>query len=155
MASKKRFVDSMDDLIRKMPKQGVAGSVVVDQIYAHYQHEGLDFKHPDGGEAEYLRRPLYTKHVQYMRRLAKSAVTRDGNDLLDAMKENVEDLSLEVFKRAPLEFGDLKGSGQPMVLWDGKKRYHRPPNVHRLTEIELKDKSKLRYLFDPHRYKGV
>lgn len=154
MAGKKSFVKSMERLIRETPKRSLKGSVVVDQVYAHYQHEGLDFQHPDGGEAEYLRKPLYLKRSMYMRRLAREAITSQGTRRLkDAMVDNMEDLSNEVYKRAPLEFGDLKGSGQPIVRRDGRKVFHRAPNVHRLSEQELRIKGQLRYLYDPHRYR--
>jgi hypothetical protein len=38
--------------------------------YARYQHEGLDFKHPQGGQAKYLQQPFEEKvdrYIQHMR----------------------------------------------------------------------------------------
>lgn len=142
------FVGNIERLLEKTPRH-LTGSVVVDQVYAHYQHEGITFHHPDGGEALYLKTPLYVKHGVYFARLGKAAV---HGELVQAMKENVEDLSLEVYHRAPWEFGDLRGSGHPRVIADGHTVYDRPPMVKRLSELDLKAKEHLRYLFDPHRY---
>ena len=146
------FTSRVDEFLAKMPKKKVSGRVVVDQVYAHYQHEGVDLHHPDGGEPFYLREPLFAKADDYLKNLRDAAITEDGPDLERAMQENVEDLSLEVYHRAPLEFGDLKGSGHPIVEKDGETVYDRPPNVPRLDPDELKIKARLRYLFDPNRY---
>ena len=106
------------------------GSVEVNQVYAHYQHEGLDFHHPDGGEALYLLTPLMLKGPSdYMVRLADRAITADGSDVQGAMTDNMEDLSGEVYLRAPWEFGDLRASGHPVVSVNGETVYDRPPNV--------------------------
>lgn len=142
------FIAGMDELIAKTP-QTVTGHVEVDQVYAHYQHEGVSFHHPDGGQAMYLKEPLFVKVGDYMDRLARGACT---GDLVQAMIDNMEDLSNEVYDRAPWEFGDLRASGHPWVEADGATVYDRPPMVKRLSEADLKIKSHLRYLLDPHRY---
>ena len=127
----------------------ISGKVEVNQVYAHYQHEHPEFHHPDGGQAFYLRDPLFLKAEEYMRRLAAGAL---HGKLRDAMIENVEDLSQEVYQRAPWEFGDLRASGHPTVEEDGALVYDRAPMVRRLSEEELDIKEHLRYLFDPNRY---
>lgn len=142
------FVDNLKKLSDQTPER-VTGHVVVDQVYAHYQHEHPEFHHPDGGEAFYLKTPLYVKHEEYMQRLSKASV---NGTVTRAMIENMEDLSLEVYNRAPWEFGDLRASGHPIVEEDGQIVYDRAPHVHRLSTEELAIKSHLRYLFDPHRY---
>lgn len=35
--------------------------VVYDSVYARYQHYGLDFKHPRGGQALFLEQPMVTE----------------------------------------------------------------------------------------------
>lgn len=143
------FVDNIDHLIEQTPKERLSGSVVVDQVYAHYQHEGIGFHHPDGGEALYLKMPLFVKMRGYFEHLGAAAA---HGGLRQAMIDNMEDLSLEVYHRAPWEFGDLRASGHPSVTEDGQKVYDREPMVKRLSEAELAIKSHLRYLLDPHRY---
>ena len=143
------FIAGIDRLIEETPKERITGHVVVDQVYAHYQHEGIGFHHPDGGEALYLKTPLYAKMGTYYDRLGKAAAL---GKLRDAMVENMEDLSMEVYQRAPWEFGDLRASGHPIVEEDGTVVYDRQPLAKRLTEAELAIKSHLRYLLDPHRY---
>lgn len=143
-----QFGDNLADLIDATPDR-VEGKVEVDQIYAHYQHEHPEFHHPDGGQAFYLRDPLLLKVRDYYGSLAKAVLPGKTRA---AMIANVEALSLEVYNRAPWEFGDLRGSGHPSVTEDGATVYDRKPLVHRLDAEELADKSHLRYLFDPHRY---
>lgn len=106
-------------------------------IDAHYQHEGLEFKHPHGGQAKYLEAPLFEHAEDYVRRLAKNAVTDDGSDLHQAMIDNVEDLAHEVQKLAPVEWGDLRNSAHPVVHDRVTVVYDRPPHMRRLTEHEL------------------
>lgn len=127
----------------------IEGKVTVNQIYAHYQHEHPEFHHPRGGGAFYLRDPLFEHGPNaFMRTIAEKALHPDGP--ADAMKDNMERLSWEVFLRAPWEFGDLKASGNPSVRVNGRKVYDRLPNVRRLSKGDLRIKSHLRSL-----YKGI
>lgn len=147
------FSDNLRKLLEETPDR-LTGHVEVDQVYAHYQHEGVNFEHPDGGEPFYLKTPLYAKAGDYYRNLAEKAIDATGTKLREAMIENMEDLSNEVYKRAPWEFADLRASGHPTVEEDGTVVYDRAPMCHRLTEDELKIKSHLSYLLDPHRYRS-
>jgi hypothetical protein len=142
------FVANLDHLIAETPTE-ISGQVEVDQVYAHYQHAHPEFHHPDGGQAFYLSDPLYLKHEEYLRALAEGANT---GHLRDAMIGVVEDLSQEVYDRAPWEFADLRASGHPTVSENGRVVYDRAPLCKRLDPEELAIKSHLRYLFDPHRY---
>jgi hypothetical protein len=119
------------------------GQVTVDQVYAHYQHEHLEFRHPRGGEALYLQRPFYEHASSYLADYAHD-VLRDGGH--DAMKHSMEHLSDQVELHAPREFGDLLRSGHPEVIQGGHPVYDRPPKQHRLTEGELRIKNRLRHL---------
>ena len=132
--------------LRKLTGSGkgfLEGSVTVDQVYAHYQHEHLEFRHPRGGEAMYLTRPLMESYARYLQRYADT-VLRDGGK--DAMKDAVEDLSDQVEVRAPVEFADLRRSGHPQVKLGGDTIHDRAPRVHRLSEAELRAKARLRKL---------
>ncbi len=61
-----------------------------------------------------------------------------------------EHLSGEVARLAPVEFGDLRGSGHPVVTDDGETIYDRPPLVGRLSKEELKAKDKARDALSGH-----
>lgn len=148
MGGKGSFVDGISALIKKTGER-YSAHVEVDQVYAHYQHEHPEFHHPDGGQAFYLRDPLLQKAQSYYGKIGAAAV---HGGIEKAMIEIAEDLSLEVYNRAPWEFADLRASGHPTVEKDGKVIYDRAPMCKRLDAEELRIKSHLRYLFDPHRY---
>lgn len=137
------FSERIQELIDSTPSH-IQGTVVVDQVYAQYQHEGLDLKHPNGGRAKFLGGPLLENHQKYLQNLANGLLQ---GQLPAEMVRNMEDLSTAgVYENAPVEFADLKASGHPIVEADMKKIYDRAPMVHRLTEAELEAKHDLRQL---------
>jgi hypothetical protein len=129
------FSERLDELSKLVGEGTLEGSVIVDQLYAKYIHEDLTLNHPRGGQAKYLEEPLLAKSDEYMQRLADRALDEDG--LRSAMKDNVEDLSNEVEKKAPIQYGPLHYSGHPTVTDDGELVYDRAPIYPRLTEAEL------------------
>lgn len=147
MGSSATFEARLEELGRQVGDGVLAGGVEVDQVYARYQHEGMDLKHPRGGRAKYLESPLYEKHRDYYGRLADHVL--DGT-LTDAMRDVVESLSTEVYDNAPVEFHDLRRSGHPTVTDGDALVYDRPAEVHRLTALELRAKAESRALGFPH-----
>jgi hypothetical protein len=136
------FGDRMDELIESVGDGTLTGSVVVDQVYAKYQHERMDLKHPQGGQARYLGQPLLDKNREYVRQLADAVL---HGSLQQAMEVVVEDLATkQIFDKAPREFQDLRQSGHPRVMNGELITYDRAPLVHRLTADELKAKDKAR-----------
>lgn len=136
------FGARMDDLIAQVGEGKLTGTVVVDQVYAKYQHERMDLRHPRGGQARYLSTPLMAKMRDYFGDLAAEVL---HGSLKTAMIKNVEDLAAkQVFDHAPREFEDLRESGHPMVNDDGVDVYDRAPLVHRLSAAELRVKDRLR-----------
>lgn len=117
----------------------ITSSVVVDQVYAHYQHEHLEFHHPRGGIAKFLERPFLARYHDYLEDYAHT-VLEDGGQ--GAMRRAAEHLSDEVETFAPREWGDLMRSGHPRVLLGEREIFDRPPKVHRLTKEELRVKSR-------------
>jgi len=113
----------------------LTGKLVVNQVYAKYQHERLDLSHPRGGSAKYLEGPLYTNYADYYRRLAKQVL--DG-DLTQAMIDVVESLNTAMSSAAPIEANNLRRSGSPRVFDNGAEVYHRPAWQRRLSEQELR-----------------
>ena len=104
-------------------------------ISALYQHEGADFKHPRGGEAFYLHRPLLEKQDQYLGGFLR--VIEGDATSVEVMTENVEDIALSVRTRAPVEFIVLRRSASPKVEDNGEEVYYRPAAIPRLTQEEL------------------
>lgn len=140
------FFDRIAVLERAVGTGHLVGRVEVDQVYAKYQHERADLKHPDGGQAFYLRAGMFGSIGSYLQRLAHSAITPEGSDLHRAMADNMEHLSDKVYELAPWEFGDLRESGHPTVIDQGRIVYDRPPHEHRLSDADLKLKNRLRGL---------
>lgn len=121
------------------------GSVSVNQVYAHYQHEHMEFHHPRGGMAKYLEIPLLENASRYVFEIARGWLDDGGRE---AMKRSMEDLAEDggVATHAPVEFDDLRRSGHPMVKVGERTIYDREPRQHRLTESELRIKARLRKL---------
>jgi hypothetical protein len=121
----------------------IRGSVTVDQVYAHYQHERTELHHPRGGHAFYLEQPLFDHFREYLGAYARDVLTDGGQR---AMAHSMEHLSDAVEVEAPIEFGDLGRSGHPQVHVGMRTVYDREPKQHRLTEAELRIKNRLRHL---------
>jgi hypothetical protein len=134
----------MDVLDAAVGHGDLESHVVIDQIYAHYQHEDLLLNHPRGGNAEYLRRALLTHQDEYMQHVADLLLTVDGSDIIKGASEVAEQLASDAAEQTPREFEDLMRSGHPFVLDDGVTVYDRAPEVHRLTDEELDEKSRER-----------
>lgn len=136
------FFGRIADLREQVGSDRLEGHVVVDQIYAHYQHENVELQHPRGGQSHFLRDPLYADIDANMAELARAALTPTGSDLVRGMESVVEKLSGRVEELAPREFGDLERSGHPFVVHDGVTVFDRAPKVHRLTDAELRAKGR-------------
>lgn len=139
--------EGLDELrARTSCREGVLeGSVAVNQVYAHYQHEHMEFRHPRGGMAKYLEVPLLMNGTRYIADVARSYL-EDGGRL--AMEHSMEHLAEDggVATHAPVEFDDLRRSGHPKVKVGERTVYDREPRQHRLSEEELRIKARLRKL---------
>lgn len=135
------FHDRIEELIESVGDGHLTGTVEVDQLYAAIQHESLSFKHPRGGRAKYLSGPLLENSYTYVQEWAQSLLT---GKLKEAMIKSMEDLSKEVYDRAPREFNDLRLSAHPIVMDGDMKAYDRPPFRARLSDEELRAKGQLR-----------
>jgi len=56
----------------------LTGSVEVDQVYAHVQHEHLEYKHPRGGQARYLAAGLEASYRDYLQAIADGVLDDGG-----------------------------------------------------------------------------
>lgn len=54
----------------------VNGIVAFGSVYARYQHEGLHFRHPQGGQARYLAQPFEENADRYIQKI-KDSVRRE------------------------------------------------------------------------------
>ncbi len=134
------FSARMAQLRDRVGHGDLEGSVEVNQVYAHYQHEGVEFRHPLGGQAKFLEAPLYDHAARYMQDIA-DRMLEEGPQR--PMIEAMEDLSDRVLELSPVEFGDLRDSGHPVVLDQGDVIYDRQPVAHRQSKEELAAKAEL------------
>lgn len=131
----------------------LTGSAEVNQVYALPQHSGFwrtgplagvqIRNHPRGGKSHFLSDPLMANAQRYLRNLADGAL---GGRLVQAMAENMEDLSDHVRDQAPREFEDLRNSAHPKVLDNGRVAYDRAPLRPRLSQGALGEKARRRQL---------
>lgn len=143
------FGSQIDELLAKVGSGDLAATVVVNQVYARWQHDGLDLKHPRGGQALYLQQPLMDNHSRYLADYA-SQVLEDGgkNTFISAAEDLAGDGG--VASHAPVEFGDLRASGHPTVTDGEEVIYDRPPLAGRLSAEDLKAKDKARDALNDH-----
>lgn len=136
MTEKYRFVGAgWRKVLLQVGEGHLIGHVVVDQVYAQYQHERLDLVHPRGGMARYLREPFEARHGNYLRRVAKAMLDGDPEH---AMAECMEDLAGAMSASTPVLYNNLRRSANPQVYSRGRKVYDRKPAQRRLSAEELK-----------------
>lgn len=133
------FDERMRQLGEDVGSGHLIGSVVVDQVYAMYQHERLDLHHPRGGHARYLAGPLTDHHKEYLQDYADQVLDKELENGRKSLRESMEHLSDRVEVEAPVEFTSLRRSGHPSVTDDGVIHYDRPPKQARLTEAEIRE----------------
>lgn len=131
-----RFVGEGTDKLRDKVGQGhLKGKLVVDQVYARYQHERMDLKHPRGGYPKYLWLALTIGRDQMLEGLAKSVLETGP---IEGMKHAMEEQDKKLHRFAPVDHNNLRDSGNPQVWDDGSKVYDRPARQPRMTEAQLK-----------------
>jgi hypothetical protein len=129
------FDERITALMEQVGTGDLTGTVEVNQRYSHWQHEGLDFVHPRGGQALFLSTPLMERFPAYLEAIAKTVLGDGGKHAMEGAMEN---LSEAVAVLAPVEFANLRASGHPTVTDNGAVVYDRAPLQHRLTEEELR-----------------
>ena len=129
------FQARTDELMHRVGHGNLKGSVEVDQIYARYQHERADLRHPHGGGPFYLRKALMEHSQQHLAAIGAALFEHGGvRAMADAMDEVVGLLP----RYTPVEFGYLRDSGHARVYDNGALAYDLPPIVPRLSEEQLK-----------------
>ena len=135
------FDERMKQLGQDIGSGDLKGSVVVDQVYARYQHEGLDLHHPRGGRARFLGAPLMEKAPYYLQHYADAVLDPENEWGRTAIRGDMENLAESdgVSTQAPVDFSNLRASGHPSVTDDGRLYYDRPPRQRRLSENEIRE----------------
>lgn len=141
------FGARMDELARRVGRGTVVASVTFVQVYSHYQDSGIGppqhphipataFRHPRGGQAEYLSGTL--------RQLGPALLHEAGAGILagdesagEAMTDAANRLRQASEARAPREFWVLRNSAEAKVEHDGAVVYYSPPLIPRLSQGAL------------------
>jgi hypothetical protein len=129
------FQARTDELLRKVGHGDLRGNVEVDQVYARYQHNRADLRHPRGGGPFYLRKSLMEHAQQHLAAIGAAILEAGGvRAMADAMDEVVGLLP----RYTPVEHGYLRDSGHARVYDNGALAYDLPPIVPRLSEGALR-----------------
>lgn len=139
--AKGEFIKGCNRLLKIVGDKELEGKLVVDQIYAKFQHESLDLHHSSGG-AKFLTKALLSEYRSVFRGLARDAYRPLG--LNSAMAAGMERVNKAMSKNAPRLYQDLRNSGAPSVKDRGRFVYKRPPVVKRLSKSQLKAKDRAR-----------
>ena len=117
----------------------LVGTVTVDQAYAAVQHEDQTYDHPRGGQPNYLRQPTEGEASAHLQAIA-DATLRTGP--ADGMGKAVDHIADQVGVLAPLDENDLRRSAATRVDDSGHTVHERPAEVPRLTDEQLRTKSR-------------
>ena len=82
------FDERITALMEQVGTGDLTGTVEVNQRYSHWQHEGLDFKHPRGGQALFLSTPLMERFPTYLEVIAKTVLDGGAKDAMASSMEN-------------------------------------------------------------------
>lgn len=122
------FFEKIEALEEDVGSGDLIGKLVVNQHYAEYQHETQGLNHPRGGGPFFLLKPFMEAGPGYVENLSDSVL---NGFLIEAMAENMEDLSPKLDPAAPIDRDPnpirLRRSGNPIVIDNGKEVYNRPP----------------------------
>jgi len=129
------FQARTDELARKVGHGDLKGRVEVDQIYARFQHERADLRHPHGGGPFYLRKSMIEHGQQHLMTVGAAILEHGG---VPAMADAMDEVVGLLPRYTPVEFGYLRDSGHAQVFDNGSLAYDLPPIVPRLSEEQLK-----------------
>jgi hypothetical protein len=122
----------------------VVNTVVVDQVYAKYQHESLDFRHPRGGRAKYLEAPLYEGFYDSITEFSVGLLRVEEETAGRRWAGTGRALVRAVGTEAPLEFGDLRRSAGLTTREGSKIIVEEPASQPRLSDLELDAKKRMK-----------
>ena len=136
MAERDRFTKAgWRRVLLQVGEGTLIGKVIVDQVYAKYQHERTDLTHPRGGGPGYLRDPFFASYQDYLARVARAFL--DGDPERE-MAQCMEALNTRMSAASPVLYSNLRRSGNPRVYSRGRKVYDRAPWQRRMSALELR-----------------
>lgn len=136
MAARDRFTGAgWRRVLLQVGEGSLTGKLVVDQVYAKYQHQRTDLVHPRGGGPGFLRDPFLASYQDYLARVARAFLDGDPEQ---EMAQCMEALNTRVSAATPILFNNLRRSGNPQVFSRGRKVYDRKPWQRRLSKTELR-----------------
>ncbi len=131
---------SFDERTRFLESQVGTGDLVmglvVHQPYAADQHVEGHYKHPKGGIARYVEIPYAAQRNDFLRELARNAVTEGGSDLNDAATSVAKQLDEIVRKNAPDMLNILKRSANVYVTDNGRETFRQSQKAPFLYDKE-------------------
>lgn len=143
MATGKRAIVGIQELIDRTGGAKLTATVEVNQPYAQDQHETMWYRHPRGGKPKFLEEPLYADHRKWIEQYAKTMLnSRRGS--IEGWAKVGRSLAAAVAKNAPIEFGDLRNSAGLVVKEGATPVVVEPPRQPRLSEAELDAKDYMR-----------
>lgn len=135
MAGAEQFVQRIGELQDQVGRGTLTGTLLRDQVYAHYQEARLDLRHPQGGQAMYQESSLYDYRSEYLQGIADKVL----ENIISGMVDAVEAFDSHSAQRCPKELTLLSRSGHPTVTSAGTVVYDRAPEVPRLSNEELRE----------------
>jgi hypothetical protein len=114
----------------------LVGSIVIDQVYARYQHEKANLHHPHGGGRKFLTTALFDEASVGLNSLAKGVLRGDLNIVMSRVTERT---AARAERQAPRELGDLARSATVTTTDRGRVVYRRKGEP-RLTEAQINAK---------------
>jgi len=127
--TKSTYSARLDELERQIGDGTISMVYAVNQPYAAYQHVHHDLRHPRGGGPDYVSLPLKTRHTEWLRKYAQALL---GGSQVRVLADAGEDLDSYVAVLAPIDTGNLRGSGSIQVIENGAPVYFRAARVPRL-----------------------
>lgn len=112
-------------------------------------HEGMDLRHPHGGQAKFLETALHSGSDEYYQAIADKVLEGGARD---GMIDAVEKLGTKSGDLTPKQLTLLAHSDHPTVTDNGAVVYDRAPEVGRLSDPELEE---LHDVFDKGPLKGL
>lgn len=133
----KSFVDEgVPEILDRVGDGKLSGKLTIDQVYARYQHERLDLRHPRGGKARYLADPLMAGFRSYYERMARDLLQPEG--LRNAMIDSMESLMNSSQMETPVELDNLRRSSRRVVRDQNAVVSVKGPDQGRLSDEDLR-----------------
>lgn len=116
----------------------LVGQIIIDQVYARYQHE-RHLHHPRGGRSKFLTTGLTTTGPRAFGTMANQVLRGSLNI---AMARGTENVVKAVRSLEPREFGTMANSATVRVTDRGRVTYYRR-GAPRLTDDQIEARRRL------------